>query len=80
MENGVWLNEPKVWSLEDGVLEVETDEGTDFWRETHYGFTHDNRAKHDAAVAFLPSIWSDRRGLFLATCRKRGGPNGSCRS
>ena len=35
MENGVWLNEPKVWSLKDGVLEVVTDEGSDFWRETH---------------------------------------------
>ena len=42
MKNGVWLNEPKVWSLKDGVLDVTTDAGTDFWRETHYGFTHDN--------------------------------------
>ena len=42
MNNGVWLNEPKVWSLKDGVLDVTTDAETDFWRETHYGFTHDN--------------------------------------
>lgn len=38
----VWLNEPKVWSLESGVLTLLTDHGTDFWRETHYGFTRDS--------------------------------------
>jgi uncharacterized protein len=37
--NGLWLNEPSEWSERDGVLEVTTDGGTDFWRETHYGFT-----------------------------------------
>ncbi len=42
MENGVWLNQPRVWSLTDGVLDVTTDAETDFWRETHYGFTHGN--------------------------------------
>jgi regulation of enolase protein 1 (concanavalin A-like superfamily) len=34
-----WLNEPKAWRLEDDVLHVTTDQGTDFWLETHYGFT-----------------------------------------
>ncbi len=42
MEKGVWANEPKVWSLAAGILDVTTDAETDFWRETHYGFTHDN--------------------------------------
>ena len=41
MKDGVWLNEPKIWSVQDGNLDVETDEATDFWRETHYGFTRD---------------------------------------
>lgn len=40
--NGLWLNEPGDWSERDGVLEVTTDGGTDFWRETHYGFTRDS--------------------------------------
>jgi uncharacterized protein len=40
--NGIWLNEPKVWREQDGVLEVTTDTGTDFWRETHYGFKRDS--------------------------------------
>jgi len=39
---GSWLNAPKIWREADGVLEVTTDHGTDFWRETHYGFTRDN--------------------------------------
>ena len=36
-----WLNEPAVWRLDKDVLTVTTDRSTDFWRETHYGFTRD---------------------------------------
>ena len=40
---GAWLNEPKVHcALTDETLEVVTDQETDFWRETHYGFTRDS--------------------------------------
>ena len=41
-EHCAWLNEPCDWNLQDGVLTVTTDAKTDFWRETHYGFTRDN--------------------------------------
>ena len=34
-----WLNEPKEWQLQSDTLTVLTDLKTDFWRETHYGFT-----------------------------------------
>jgi regulation of enolase protein 1 (concanavalin A-like superfamily) len=37
-----WLNEPRQWSLGSDGLTVVTDPKTDFWRETHYGFTHHN--------------------------------------
>jgi uncharacterized protein len=37
-----WLNVPETWELDDGRLRVVTDARTDFWRETHYGFTRDN--------------------------------------
>jgi uncharacterized protein len=37
-----WMNEPAEWHLENGVLHVTTDKGTDFWRNTHYGFVRDN--------------------------------------
>lgn len=41
-ERGAWLNEPAAWRVEDGALRVVTDAATDFWRETHYGFTRDS--------------------------------------
>lgn len=37
-ENMQWENEPKVWKLTDNQLQVITDENTDFWRKTYYGF------------------------------------------
>jgi regulation of enolase protein 1 (concanavalin A-like superfamily) len=37
-----WLNEPFEWSVGADQLLVVTNHGTDFWRETHYGFTRDN--------------------------------------
>jgi regulation of enolase protein 1 (concanavalin A-like superfamily) len=39
---GAWLNEPPTWQERDGTLEVTTGAATDFWRETHYGFTRDS--------------------------------------
>lgn len=37
-----WLNAPAVWGLDDRCLRVVTDAATDFWRETHDGFTRNN--------------------------------------
>lgn len=37
-----WFNEPSHWSIGNEALRVTTDDRTDFWRETHYGFVHDN--------------------------------------
>ena len=37
-EGGTWLNEPASWRMAGSRLHVVTDEATDFWRETHYGF------------------------------------------
>ena len=42
LEGCTWLNKPSDWHLEAGVLRVTTDAETDFWRETHYGFTRDS--------------------------------------
>ncbi|MBJ3816824.1 DUF1349 domain-containing protein [Shimwellia pseudoproteus] len=39
IKQGKWLNEPTEWTLENDVLQVTTNNNTDFWRETHYGFT-----------------------------------------
>jgi uncharacterized protein len=36
-----WFNEPSTYQLGDG-LEIFTDEKTDFWQRTHYGFRRDD--------------------------------------
>jgi regulation of enolase protein 1 (concanavalin A-like superfamily) len=42
LEPGAWLNPPPEWRSDGGVLRARTASDTDFWRETHYGFIHDN--------------------------------------
>ena len=42
LRTGVWLNEPGQAELGPDSLRMVTDERTDFWRETHYGFTRDS--------------------------------------
>jgi len=41
--DGRWLNAPHRWRTDAaGDLTLVTDRGSDFWRETHYGFTRDS--------------------------------------
>lgn len=61
--DGIWLNEPKVWREQDGVLDVTTETGSDFWRETHYGFKRDSG--HFLGV--------ETAGDFSAQLRVQGG-------
>ncbi|CAI4543080.1 CDG_1a_G0027980.mRNA.1.CDS.1 [Saccharomyces cerevisiae] len=42
LSQGTWLNKPKSVFQEAGKVTLETDEKTDFWRETFYGFTRDS--------------------------------------
>lgn len=39
--NGEWLNAPISAEISEHYLTLTTDQKTDFWRETHYGFTRD---------------------------------------
>lgn len=41
-QHGIWLNKPHHNTLTPETLEMKTDEGSDFWRETFYGFTRDS--------------------------------------
>ena len=36
------LNEPAVWRAEEGRLSLTTDDRTDFWQHTFYGFSRDS--------------------------------------
>ena len=63
LERGTWLNPPATWRIEADTLTVVTDHGSDFWRETHYGFTRDTG--HFLGVA--------TDGDFSAELRVRAG-------
>ncbi len=42
MAEKIWLNPPDFAAHADGVLQVVTGDAGDFWRDTWYGFRHDN--------------------------------------
>ena len=58
----IWHNEPREWSVNGGVLTVRSDEKTDFWRDTYYGFTRDSGH-------FFGQAW---QGDFTASLRVQG--------
>ena len=69
-----WFNEPTTYQLGSG-LEIVTDEKTDFWQKTHYGFQRDDGhclfTKHSsdfslmAQVEFHPQEKYDQCGLMV---------------
>lgn len=44
-----WINPPRLYTVGEGVLMLQTDPGKDFWQRTYYGFRHD-----DAHAFLLP--------------------------
>lgn len=50
--SGQWLHEPPSHRIVDGCLEITTENESDFWRETAYGFTH--YSGHALLVEFPP--------------------------
>lgn len=62
VQGGEWLNEPARWAQESGLLAVTTDAKTDFWRETHYGFT-----RHTGHA-----LLAESGGDFTASLRVQG--------
>ncbi len=49
MTDFTWLNEPRDWTVEDGVLTLVTEANTDLWQETFYGFRrHSGHARLQA--------------------------------
>lgn len=70
-----WRCEPTHWGLTDGVLTIEPDAPTDFWRKTHYGFEADNghflyaRVSGDfrlsAEILMTPRSQYDQAGLMV---------------
>ena len=36
-----WLNKPKTFSIDSEKIIIKTQNNTDFWQRTYYGFQHD---------------------------------------
>lgn len=70
-----WLNPPAVWSEASGITRIETLQGTDFWRHTHYGFVRESghfryreiRGDFSASVSVKAKyqVKYDQAGLML---------------
>lgn len=56
-----WLNEPAAWEGDEKSLALSTDEATDFWRHTFYGFVRDN------GHAFLTPVSGDFTASAVVT-------------
>ena len=37
-----WKNEPKTYKIEEDKIEITTEQNTDLWQKTYYGFCNDN--------------------------------------
>ncbi|PYZ93392.1 hypothetical protein CR194_09420 [Salipaludibacillus keqinensis] len=73
----VWFCEPKEWFIDksSSQLVIQTDENTDYWKKTHYGFEADNghflyretnkNFRLTAKVKTKPKSRYDQAGLML---------------
>lgn len=59
-----WHNEPASWQRTAGVLRVDTEPGTDFWRVTGYGYTRDNGHLYGQVAAGDVDVSAVVRGQF----------------
>jgi uncharacterized protein len=72
-----WLNPPPSWRGDAAAMSLETGHGTDFWRETFYGFVRDSghawlapvEGDFSASVRFTGAYETlyDQAGLMLRT-------------
>lgn len=53
LTDGTWLNPPERYDLTADALTFPVTKGTDFWRQTHYGFT---RASGHALLFDMPRL------------------------
>lgn len=70
--SGQWLNRPATSAVSEHSLTMTTEQKTDFWRETHYGFTRDTGhflgvATADGFTATI-RIQGEFRSLYDQAC------------
>ena len=68
LRTGEWTDPPPTHELRDGALRVTAERGSDFWRATLYGFTHDSghalTLPADREGSFEVDFRLDYRGLY----------------
>ena len=67
-----WLNEPASWQRTGDVLTVSVDPGTDFWRETGYGYIRDNGHVYGEVLAGDLDVSVRVRGVLAAQYDQAG--------
>src|SRR6516225_4719987 len=67
-----WLNEPANWQRTADVLTVSVDPGTDFWRETGYGYIRDSGHVYGEVLAGDLDVSVRLRGVLEAQYDQAG--------
>jgi len=67
-----WLNEPANWQRTGDVLTVSVDPGTDFWRETGYGYIRDSGHVYGEVLAGDLDVSVRIRGVLAAQYDQAG--------
>ena len=67
-----WLNEPASWQRTGDVLTVSVDPGTDFWRETGYGYIRDSGHVYGEVLAGDLDVSVRIRGVLAAQYDQAG--------
>jgi regulation of enolase protein 1 (concanavalin A-like superfamily) len=67
-----WLNEPASWQRTSDVLTVSVDPGTDFWRETGYGYIRDSGHVYGEVLAGDLDLSVRIRGVLEAQYDQAG--------
>ena len=67
-----WLNEPSSWQRTGDVISVSADPGTDFWRETGYGYIRDSGHVYGELLGGDLDVSVRVRGTFAAQYDQAG--------
>ena len=67
-----WLNEPASWQRTGDVLTVSVDPGTDFWRQTGYGYIRDSGHVYGEVLAGDLDVSVRIRGVLAAQYDQAG--------
>ena len=67
-----WLNEPSSWQRTGDEITVNVDPGTDFWRETGYGYIRDSGHVYGEVLGGDLDVSARVRGTFAAQYDQAG--------